>query len=270
MPRPVATVRPYQKPALVTLTSAHVFVIDHPSQGIKSMSYAALRAQLDATYADVLDQANAAVSTANEHKISALNSANTAASSAAAAAASATQAETQAQNAVERNSPINCTNAQRLAATGPVAGAVAGQLFRVTDQANRLEQYLGGRYSDNQNWLVLRNTVQLLIYSSENSAGPTTVNDILIPDGEAGFVGWVDPLNITTSAFGAVLEKTAISKGSITVTPNFPEGLFIRTDIFQIPSLNTGLDLGEGGKIWIPFQLPLRGAVILNGLTLLS
>jgi len=72
---------------------------------------------------------------------------------------------------------------------------VAGQLVRITGEADRIEQFLGGDASEQTSWLVLRNTVDLLV---ENGlADDIEINGVVIA-AESGptAVGWVDPLNI--------------------------------------------------------------------------
>ena len=85
MSTPVATIRPYAKPGIATLTSNHRLVIDHATEGLKSMAYSDLRAQLEATY-------TAAQAACAASQTSAAASATAADGSVSAAAASATAA----------------------------------------------------------------------------------------------------------------------------------------------------------------------------------
>ena len=129
----ISTVRPCAKPAIVTLTSAHVFVIDHPSEGIKSMTYPALRAQLDAAYITIQTACAASATAAagsattattqagiaTTQATNATTSATAAASSATAAAGSATSANTSATTATTQ--ATNAATSAGAAATSATA-----------------------------------------------------------------------------------------------------------------------------------------------------
>ena len=88
----------------------------------------------------------------------------------------------------------NVTNAQRLAGTRgdgstPIA---AGNHVRVTDQANRVELYLGpinGSGFGNANWLVLENTLLVDIFNG--TSGTVTLNGVSIPSSSFDSVGWI-------------------------------------------------------------------------------
>jgi len=54
------------------------------------------------------------------------------------------------------------TNAAKLALTG----LVGGEIYHISDEANRIEQYVSGDIDDDASWAVLRNTIHLYVYSS--------------------------------------------------------------------------------------------------------
>jgi hypothetical protein len=94
------------------------------------------------------------------------------------------------------------TNAQRLAGTqgDGTTPLVAGDKVRVTDQANRIEQYLGpvnGAGFGNENWAVLRNTVSLGVTNYSSTEESITVNGVSVPFEETEDVGWLDPENFS-------------------------------------------------------------------------
>lgn len=126
----VPTVRPYAKPAIVTLTGSHVFVIDHPTEGLKCMTYPDLRAQLDATYTAVQTACAASQTAAAASATSAGNSATTATTQATNAATSATAAATSATAAAGSatsagNSATTATTQATNAATSATAAAAS-------------------------------------------------------------------------------------------------------------------------------------------------
>ena len=65
-----------------------------------------------------------------------------------------------------------------------------GQEVLITEEANRLEKYIGGDIDDDANWIVLRNTFELLVTVTELNGvkinGIVTTQDIQIN------IGWTD------------------------------------------------------------------------------
>lgn len=110
--------------------------------------------------------------------------------------ASKTQLDTAAAVPSSLATPISCTDAQRLDGSGPVSGAIAGQLVKVTDQANRIERYLGGGYASNQNWLVVRNTILVLATLKAGSLAVCSINGIPLIAGVTVWCGWLSPENV--------------------------------------------------------------------------
>lgn len=96
-----------------------------------------------------------------------------------------------ARTNLELDAIYDATNAQRLAGTNGTRAFVAGDRVRVTDQANRLEQFLGGTVGDNANWLVLENTLQVFIYIG--SASNFTIegqSPVAVPLNTLTSIGW--------------------------------------------------------------------------------
>ena len=146
MSTPVTTVRPYTKSAIATLTSGHFIVIDHPTEGMKAMTYANLRAQLDSTYADAQaacaasqTSASGSATTATTQASAASASATTATTQASAASASATTATTQA-SAASASATTATTQASAASASATTATtqatAAAGSATTATTQAS--------------------------------------------------------------------------------------------------------------------------------------
>ena len=77
------------------------------------------------------------------------------------------------------------TNTAKLALTE----IEAGYKVRVTGEANRIEQFLGGEINDDDNWLIVGpNTVELF---AENMDG-LTVNGVELTSNAETLVGWVE------------------------------------------------------------------------------
>ena len=97
------------------------------------------------------------------------------------------------------------TNAQRLAGTRSDDSTllVSGDIVKVTDQGDRIEQLLDDTDpSDNDNWLILLNTIQLKVYQVSGSAKDFTIagqSAVSVPHGVATVVGWARPYILLTS-----------------------------------------------------------------------
>jgi hypothetical protein len=86
----------------------------------------------------------------------------------------------------------HATNAAKLAADTPRVG----QKVRITGEANRIEEFLGGDSEDDANWLVLRNTVYLRV-TSQDTTETIEINGVECEPLDADvIIGWVDPLKI--------------------------------------------------------------------------
>ncbi len=97
------------------------------------------------------------------------------------------------------NVPVNyLTDAAKLAGSG----LGAGQVVKITGEANRIERFLGGDQSVQANWLVLKNTVVLSVRATA-LANPCTFNGVSLVAGVETNVGWVDPLAFDVVSSGA-------------------------------------------------------------------
>lgn len=80
-----------------------------------------------------------------------------------------------------------------------------GQLVRVIDQGGRIEQFLGGDPSNNDNWLVLKNTVELTVTQTDAESPPVYVNGVEVqPIWGPVYCGWVDPLAVKSILAGSL------------------------------------------------------------------
>jgi hypothetical protein len=123
----------------------------------------------------------------------------------------------------------HATNAAKLAAPTPRVG----QKVRITGEANRIEEFLGGDSSLDANWLVVKNTVELFI---ENGTGdPIEINGVTVADGADSSVGWVSPtaVPIDTELFGLTFmalyngkNTSAEQNYNIALDVNFNGGVF--------------------------------------------
>lgn len=95
---------------------------------------------------------------------------------------------TNAGSPVGESSPVEVeTNADKLALEDIDAGAMCV----ITEEGNRLEQYIGGDISKNSNWKVLSNTIFLSFYNYTNE--PHVVAGVTVPAPEGEYdIGWLD------------------------------------------------------------------------------
>lgn len=70
-----------------------------------------------------------------------------------------------------------------------------GQLIRVVDQGGRIERFLGGTVSDNANWLVLKNTVNIAI-TNLGSGYSIYINGFECGIESDTYIGWHDPATL--------------------------------------------------------------------------
>jgi hypothetical protein len=80
---------------------------------------------------------------------------------------------------------IACTNAQRLAGSGPVDGIRAGQRVKVTDQGNRIEQYNGGGTGAETNWTIVAPSYEVRV--SNTTGASLTYNGVSVANGASLF-----------------------------------------------------------------------------------
>jgi hypothetical protein len=80
------------------------------------------------------------------------------------------------------------TNAAKLALTG----LGIGQIARITGEAGRIEMLVGSDPSTDADWVVLRNTVNVLIDASDSGVD-FEVNGVVVAQGVTTNLGWVDP-----------------------------------------------------------------------------
>ena len=84
------------------------------------------------------------------------------------------------------------TNSNKLALTN----IQNGHVVKITEESNRIEQYLSGSINSNDNWIVLKNTINLFINNRSNTQ--VNVNGITCPSFVTTNVGWVDPISQIT------------------------------------------------------------------------
>jgi hypothetical protein len=75
------------------------------------------------------------------------------------------------------------SNADKLALTG----LSPGDIVVITGEADRVEVYLGGGESSDANWLVLHNTVRLVVYAE---FGDITIDGVMCYDEVTTVLGW--------------------------------------------------------------------------------
>lgn len=134
--------------------------------------------------------------------------------------------------------------------TGEVTPYPIGQLVRVVDQGGRIEQYLGGDSWNNDNWLVLKNTIAL---SVENATGSSIeINGITCEDGSTTFVGYVNPQKVAASG----------SNFSLQIVDTFgPDSAYLGG--FYFPSPNTM----SGSGFSLPLKFQDRCPVTIQAIT---
>ncbi len=88
------------------------------------------------------------------------------------------------------------TDASKLLLTG----LATGQQVNITEEADRLERFMGGVITDNANWDVLRNTVDLTINNTEGT-GPRVFNGVSVGY-ESVNIGWVAVDELITETSG--------------------------------------------------------------------
>jgi hypothetical protein len=125
---------------------------------------------------------------------------------------------------------INYTTSQLFLIERDYVPFQAGQLVRVVDQGGRIERFLGGDALNNDNWLVLKNTVQLVVYAGSYDEVPMTINNVLMMSGENVNCGWVDPLDIRVASdgLGYTFDNVFIQNysGPQNETPSFGVGVY--------------------------------------------
>jgi hypothetical protein len=99
------------------------------------------------------------------------------------------------------------TNTAKLALTGvPV-----GQKVRITQEGNRIEEYLGGTINSDTSWLVIRNTVQIKL---EPNSGGLGKNDLTINGTNFSYdVGdpvWADPASFVLGSSTVAYSVTSL------------------------------------------------------------
>jgi hypothetical protein len=118
-----------------------------------------------------------------------------------------------------------------------------GQLVRITGEADRIEQFLGGDASEQTSWLVLQNTVDLTV--TNYSGSDVTVNGVTCDTDETTNVGWVNPAAVSYIApDGGTMNSQA-------------------DDSFDC-ACASGTNFGTGGTFALPFATKSRSAVTLS------
>jgi hypothetical protein len=169
----------------------------------------------------------------------------------------ATVAEILALSSSGTPAPLSVTTDE---AKRALTGITAGQIVVITGEANRIELYRGGTISDQANWTVLRNTVELEVQFS-GMVDSYQVGDTSFGEGIGGFVGWVDPLNIP------LLASVSGPASSYEITLNIDS--IINFDTGAIPKVeNASPPLSyptpNGGPVTIPMPLLDRSYVLLT------
>jgi hypothetical protein len=143
------------------------------------------------------------------------------------------------------------TDADKLALTG----LAAGQVVIITNEAKRIEQYLGGTITDQANWAVLRNTVQLSVSIPTGSGNNITVNGAGIANSATPTsAGWVNPHAVPMGAQGS----TTLTLGEITSKTT-------GTNVATITTPSTSIPVGTTVQTHaLPVALPDRGVVTLS------
>jgi hypothetical protein len=147
--------------------------------------------------------------------------------------------------------PINAaTDTAKLALTD----LTAGQVVIITDEGNRVERYMGGTITDQANWAVLRNTVQLSVAITSGSGNNITVNATGVANSSTPTaVGWVDPSSVPMGAQGSV----TITLGSITSKTD--------TQLHSVAASNNTIALTTTiQRHTLPVPVPARGVVTMN------
>jgi len=130
----------------------------------------------------------------------------------------------------------------------------AGQVVIITNEAKRIEQYLGGTISNQTSWAVLRNTVQLSVSIPTGSGNNITVNGAGIANSATPTsAGWVNPHAVPMGAQGS----TTLTLGQITSKTT-------GTNVATITTPSTSIPVGTTVQTHaLPVALPDRGVVTL-------
>jgi hypothetical protein len=130
----------------------------------------------------------------------------------------------------------------------------AGQVVVITNEAKRVEQYLGGTITEQTSWAVLRNTVQLSVSIPTGSGNNITVNGAGIANSATPTsAGWVNPHAVPMGAQGS----TTLTLGQITSKTT-------GTNVATITTPSTSIPVGTTVQTHaLPVALPDRGVVTL-------
>ena len=102
-------------------------------------------------------------------------------------------------------------NAEKLDAT-----PAFGDIYVVTDEADRVERYIGPDPSLDSSWLVLQNSITLTV---ENATGDTiTVGGVSCLDSEQTFIGWVDPQSVNISDLAGTATVSFVANWDVSTT----------------------------------------------------
>jgi hypothetical protein len=168
----------------------------------------------------------------------------------------------------DNRSPKRATVAEILAAGGatPISvttdtnklaltGISEGQIVVITGEAKRVEQYLGGTITEQTNWAVLRNTVQLSVSIPSGSGNAIVINGTAIENTPTPTsAGWVNPHAVLMGAQG----PTTLTLGQITSKTT-------GSNVATITTPSTSIPVGTAQQTHaLPVALPDRGVVTLS------
>ena len=165
---------------------------------------------------------------------------------------------------------ISMTNLQRLAV---VDGDIPpGQLVKVTDQANRIEMYLGGG-SGNSHWEVVVNSYVLQLYN--DSASPylygIQINGVIAPTQSADYnvvttIGWVKDGDVITcmgtNSYSNLERVWVWNEDGVYVCGAHP-GLSTWSETFGLGTSYVPISLSEFSVS--PIRVPPRGTLRIKG-----
>ena len=105
---------------------------------------------------------------------------------------------------IDRQTPLDVANDTAKLAI-PQVSLTTGRRVRLTGEANRIEEYLGGDPSVQTNWEVIKNTIRASFPLTLSPGWTITINGITYTNGSGtNTPGWLDPENITI-AYNQVL-----------------------------------------------------------------
>jgi hypothetical protein len=157
------------------------------------------------------------------------------------------------------------TNAAKLLLTNI---SVGDRAF-ITNEGGRLEEYLGGDIDDDESWLVLIDTVEIIIFNDDTYGFPVTVNGVVCDYYTLTNAGWAKTGDVITIE----LDPDAVAAGGSDPGQHYP----VITRINDVPQrLSTTSsstppwmilesdNTGEWNGMRLPFPIPPRSSCVFG------